>query len=87
MCYVQGYDAENGWWCAVIRRAGISLIAELEPLERMMLSPDLSLLDSGIGKFNLTSFQQWRCGFTPRAQSNGRTQKRSFVSLSLFTII
>lgn len=38
-------DIECGWWCAVVRRAGISLICELEPLERMMLSPDVPLLD------------------------------------------
>ncbi|XP_048487721.1 nuclear pore complex protein Nup160 homolog [Plutella xylostella] len=33
-------EYESGWWCAVVRRAGISLIRELEPLERMMLSND-----------------------------------------------
>lgn len=41
----QESDIDNGWWCAVVRRAGISLICELEPLEKMMLSPDASLLD------------------------------------------
>ncbi|KAM3966268.1 LOW QUALITY PROTEIN: nuclear pore complex protein Nup160 homolog [Aphomia sociella] len=39
-------DVESGWWCAVVRRAGISLVRELEPLERLMLSPDTSLLDA-----------------------------------------
>lgn len=49
-CYgAQESDVESGWWCAVVRRAGISLICELEPLEKMMLSPDASLLD-GTGK-------------------------------------
>ncbi|CAB3251716.1 unnamed protein product [Arctia plantaginis] len=42
-------DVESGWWCAVVRRTGISLVCELEPLERMMLSPDAQLLDgSGV---------------------------------------
>ncbi|CAG4947485.1 unnamed protein product [Parnassius apollo] len=40
-------DAENGWWCAVVRRAGISLVRELEPLERMMLSPEPLLPEPG----------------------------------------
>ncbi|CAH0398784.1 unnamed protein product [Chilo suppressalis] len=42
-------DLENGWWCAVVRRAGVSFVRELEPLERMMLSPDSTLLDSSLG--------------------------------------
>ncbi|CAG9793912.1 unnamed protein product [Diatraea saccharalis] len=42
-------DLENGWWCAVVRRAGVSFVRELEPLERMMLSPDSTLLDAGLG--------------------------------------
>ncbi|KAJ8713529.1 hypothetical protein PYW07_013899 [Mythimna separata] len=41
----QESDVECGWWCAVVRRAGISLICELEPLERMMLSPDVLMPD------------------------------------------
>ncbi|CAH0584338.1 unnamed protein product [Chrysodeixis includens] len=45
----QESDIESGWWCAVVRRAGISLICELEPLERMMLSPDAALLDGNNG--------------------------------------
>ncbi|CAH2039562.1 unnamed protein product, partial [Iphiclides podalirius] len=40
-------DTEGGWWCAVVRRAGISLVRELEPLERMMLSPDAALPEAG----------------------------------------
>lgn len=35
---------DSGWWCAVVRRAGISLIRELEPLERLMLSPESASL-------------------------------------------
>ncbi|KAL4707694.1 hypothetical protein ACJJTC_014875 [Scirpophaga incertulas] len=42
-------DVENGWWCAVVRRAGVSFVRELEPLERMMLSPDTTLLEFGLG--------------------------------------
>ncbi|XP_068618612.1 nuclear pore complex protein Nup160 homolog [Battus philenor] len=40
-------NTESGWWCAVVRRAGISLVRELEPLERMMLCPDSTLPESG----------------------------------------
>ncbi|XP_063363077.1 nuclear pore complex protein Nup160 homolog [Cydia amplana] len=42
-------DVDSGWWCGVVGRAGISLVRELEPLERMMLSPDVAALDSGLG--------------------------------------
>ncbi|XP_073947208.1 nuclear pore complex protein Nup160 [Choristoneura fumiferana] len=35
-------SAGSGWWCGVVRRAGISLVRELEPLERMMLSAELA---------------------------------------------
>ncbi|XP_028172522.1 nuclear pore complex protein Nup160 homolog isoform X2 [Ostrinia furnacalis] len=48
MVSTHGNDVESGWWCAVVRRAGISLVRELEPLERMMLSPDLSPMESGM---------------------------------------
>ncbi|XP_059054136.1 nuclear pore complex protein Nup160 [Achroia grisella] len=41
-----GSDNDSGWWCAVVRRAGISLVRELEPLEKLMLAPDMSLLDT-----------------------------------------
>ncbi|XP_075978722.1 nuclear pore complex protein Nup160 isoform X2 [Anticarsia gemmatalis] len=41
----QESDVESGWWCAVVRRAGISLVCELEALEKMMLSPDAISLD------------------------------------------
>ncbi|KAH9630425.1 hypothetical protein HF086_016963 [Spodoptera exigua] len=54
-------DVECGWWCAVVRRAGISLICELEPLERMMLSPDVPLLDGNVsshtGAFSATGYE------------------------------
>lgn len=43
-----GTDIESGGWCAVVRRAGVSLVCELEPLERMMLSPE-DTLESGTG--------------------------------------
>ncbi|XP_060802410.1 nuclear pore complex protein Nup160 homolog isoform X2 [Amyelois transitella] len=33
-------ESEGGWWCGVVRRAGISLVRELEPLERMMCEQD-----------------------------------------------
>ncbi|XP_049874082.1 nuclear pore complex protein Nup160 homolog [Pectinophora gossypiella] len=49
MVSTHGADLENGWWCAVVRRAGISLVRELEPLERMMLSPDSVQLDNVSG--------------------------------------
>ncbi|XP_039755802.1 nuclear pore complex protein Nup160 homolog [Pararge aegeria] len=32
-------EADSGWWCAVVRRSGVSLVRQLEPLERIMLSP------------------------------------------------
>ncbi|XP_041987810.1 nuclear pore complex protein Nup160 homolog [Aricia agestis] len=38
--------AAGGWWCALVRRAGVSLVRELEPLERMMLSPESTLADA-----------------------------------------
>ncbi|XP_037294626.1 nuclear pore complex protein Nup160 [Manduca sexta] len=44
-----GLNGDGGWWCAVVRRAGVSLVCELEPLERMMLSPETSLLDMDSG--------------------------------------
>lgn len=34
-----------GWWCALVRRAGVSLVRQLEPLERIMLSPEDTLSD------------------------------------------
>ncbi|KAJ0178245.1 hypothetical protein K1T71_006068 [Dendrolimus kikuchii] len=42
-----GCESEVGWWCAVVRRAGISLVCELEPLERIMLSPNESHFETG----------------------------------------
>ncbi|XP_026325056.1 nuclear pore complex protein Nup160 homolog isoform X2 [Hyposmocoma kahamanoa] len=50
-----GSDMDSGWWCAVVRRAGISLIRELEPLERLMLSPEstsLGILGSETGELS-----------------------------------
>lgn len=38
-------EGEAGWWCAVLRRCGVSLVRQLEPLERVMLSPEDSLPD------------------------------------------
>ncbi|XP_053606276.1 nuclear pore complex protein Nup160 homolog isoform X2 [Plodia interpunctella] len=38
-------ESEAGWWCAVVRRAGVSLVRELEPLERMMSERDGDSLD------------------------------------------
>ncbi|CAH0729818.1 unnamed protein product, partial [Brenthis ino] len=37
---------EAGWWCGVLRRCGVSLVRQLEPLERVMLSPEDSLPDA-----------------------------------------
>lgn len=34
-----------GWWCALVRCAGVSLVCQLEPLERIMLSPEDTLPD------------------------------------------
>ncbi|XP_072947333.1 nuclear pore complex protein Nup160 homolog [Epargyreus clarus] len=39
----QHAEGEAGWWCAVVRRSGVSLVRELEPVERLMLSPDDAL--------------------------------------------
>ncbi|CAG4950070.1 unnamed protein product [Colias eurytheme] len=47
-------ESENGWWCAVVRRSGVSLVRELEPLERMMLSPDISIPDE-VGECELSA--------------------------------
>ncbi|CAH2091081.1 unnamed protein product [Euphydryas editha] len=38
-----------GWWCALVRRAGVSLVRQLEPLERIMLSPEDTLPDIAAG--------------------------------------
>ncbi|XP_045515862.1 nuclear pore complex protein Nup160 homolog [Pieris brassicae] len=38
----QKTDGEIGWWCAVVRRSGVSLVRELEPLEQMMLADDIT---------------------------------------------
>ncbi|CAK1556305.1 unnamed protein product [Leptosia nina] len=47
---VSKHNCENdvGWWCAVVRRSGVSLVRELEPLERMMLSPDVMPEPTGL---------------------------------------
>ncbi|VVD03156.1 unnamed protein product [Leptidea sinapis] len=42
-------DMEGGWWCGVVRRSGVSLVRELEPLEKIMLSQDITLDDTGTG--------------------------------------
>ncbi|XP_046968556.1 nuclear pore complex protein Nup160 homolog isoform X2 [Vanessa cardui] len=38
-----------GWWCALVRRCGVSLVRQLEPLERIMLSPEDTLPDVVMG--------------------------------------
>ncbi|GBP19915.1 Nuclear pore complex protein Nup160 homolog [Eumeta japonica] len=43
-------ESEGGWWCAVVRRAGMSLIRELEPLERMLLASDTDLFASNFNE-------------------------------------
>ncbi|CAG9561271.1 unnamed protein product [Danaus chrysippus] len=39
-------ECESGWWCGVVRRAGVSLVRQLEPYERVMLSPEDTLPDT-----------------------------------------
>nr|XP_026499138.1 nuclear pore complex protein Nup160 homolog isoform X2 [Vanessa tameamea] len=38
-----------GWWCALVRRCGVSFVRQLEPLERIMLSPEDTLPDVVMG--------------------------------------
>ncbi|KPJ07213.1 Nuclear pore complex protein Nup160-like [Papilio machaon] len=78
-------EAESGWWCAVVRRAGISLVRELEPLEKMMLSPDDTLPEIGreTGELSMDAVRvvvagaRWERAATPAGA--GELERRLFA--------